>query len=107
NDTVRHNELMRRIGIASFLIAFTSILVTWKLTSENIELSKARLKISQDRIESLEKQVSTQPVVSKEELKQLMLEVIEEQKQAAQNESTKETPSLQDLEAEEQTKTPN
>lgn len=107
NDTVRHNKLMRQIGIASFSIAFLSILVGGFLTNENIELSKERLKLSQARIESLEKQVSTQYVASKEELKQLVLEVIDEQKQAAQNESTKETPPLQNLKAEEQTKTSN
>ena len=107
NDAERRHKDSVRIGIASFSIAFLSILVGGYLTNKNIELSKERLKLSQARIESLEKQVSTQPVASKEELKQLMLEVIEEQKQAAQNESTKETPPLQNLKVEEQTKTPN
>ncbi len=107
NDTVKHNKLMRQIGIASFSMAFLSILVGGFLTNENIKLSKERLKLSQARIESLEKQISTQSVASKEELKQLMLEVIEEQKQAEQKETIKETQPPQNLKVEEQTKTPN
>lgn len=105
NDTNTHNKLTRQIGLASFLIAFLSLMVSGYLTNKNITISEERLKISQARIETLEKQLLTN--FSKEELMESVLEIVEEQKQTAQNESTKETPPFQNLKVEEQTKTPN
>lgn len=93
NDTNEHNKLIRKIGIASFSIAFLSILVSGYLMDENISLSKERLKISQDRIESLEKQIGSKPALSKEELKQLMLEVIKEQNEIELADKVSEEPS--------------